>query len=461
MTGWVEAYYELFHGEGGQFLFKYREWHAQYGPIIRISPHEVHIQDSSFYETLFSTVKPARKMKSLEHRFNNPMSAFATSDHNVHRIRRGALNPFFSKRKIAERAVLLQDHIDELCHRLKSEFQNKDRILVVNDMWSCWTLDIITEYLFERHYNFIREPNFKASLVTSLFALLEPVHWITQFPWAVKMMYSLPDSFVGWMSSDMKDVISFNNEMTAQVKEALAGAAEKEQPDTIFTSIIQSDIPRSEVTVDRLQHEAISVVGAGIETTMRTLTISVFHIVDNPEVYRKLGEELKAAIPNPDKIPAWEDLEKLPFLTACIQESLRLAYGTSQRIPRIFDQEEIAYKDYVLPRGSIISMDIYDVSHDESIFPDSFSYKPERWLGNPRAPDGRQLSRYLVTFGRGTRSCVGLQLAWAELYVGLASLFRRFELEIYETNKSDVELARDRFVPRPVASSKGVRFHVK
>lgn len=31
LTGWVEAYYELFHGEGGQFMFKYREWHQKYG----------------------------------------------------------------------------------------------------------------------------------------------------------------------------------------------------------------------------------------------------------------------------------------------------------------------------------------------------------------------------------------------------------------------------------------------
>lgn len=119
------------------------------------------------------------------------------------------------------------------------------------------------------------------------------------------------------------------------------------------------------------------------------------------------------------------------------------------------------YKDHVLPRGSIISMDIYDVSHDEEIFPDSFAYKPDRWLNNPRAPDGRLLTRYLVTFGRGHRSCVGMQLAWAELYIGIGTLFRRFEMELYHTDKSDVELARDRFVPRPVAKSKGVRVMVK
>lgn len=108
--------------------------------------------------------------------------------------------------------------------------------------------------------------------------------------------------------------------MTAQVKVALAAASEKEQADTIFTSIIQSDIPKSEITVERLQHEAISVVGAGIETTMRTLTITVFHILDNPQVHKRLKQELIEAIPDAEKMPPWETLEKLPLLTACIHE---------------------------------------------------------------------------------------------------------------------------------------------
>lgn len=70
-----------------------------------------------------------------------------------------------------------------------------------------------------------------------------------------------------------------SQEMLTQVEEALDNAHDKDVkghcPDTIFTSIIQSDTPRSKVTPLRLQHEAISVVGACIETTMRALTISV------------------------------------------------------------------------------------------------------------------------------------------------------------------------------------------
>ncbi|KAI0452902.1 cytochrome protein [Xylaria acuta] len=460
LTGWVEAYYELLHGEGGQFMFKYREWHEKYGPIIRITPYEVHIQDASFYDVLYATNRPATKRKELEHRFNGPKSTFTTPDHALHRLRRGALNPFFSKRAISERAQNIQKRMDYVCQRLKTEFQNTDRILVVNEMWGCWTTDIITEYCFERQYNFIHKPNFKASFVKSFVDLLEGVHWITQFPWLATTMNWMPDAVVGWVDPRMKNVTNFNNEMLAQVSEAIKNSDGKEKPDTIFASIIQSDIPRSEVTKERLQHEAMSVVGAGLETTMRTLTISVYHIVENPSTYHRLREELFTAIPDPEKIPSWAVLQQLPFLTACIEESLRLSYGVAQRIPRLHDHD-LTYGDFVIPKGTIVSMSIYDVSHDETIFPNSFEYRPERWLGNPRSPDGRRLSRYMVVFGRGTRSCVGMQLAYAELFIGLATIFRHFNFEIYETDRTDVEAARDCFVPRPASRSKGVRVLVK
>lgn len=103
-------------------------------------------------------------------------------------------------------------------------------------------------------------------------------------------------------------------------------------------------------------------------------------------------------------------------------------------------------------------MDNYAVSHDEAIFPDSAAFRPERWLGaDPRAPDGKQLSRYMVAFGRGTRSCVGMQLAYAELYTGVSTLFRRFRMELHETGRDALDLHMDRFVPRPRPGTKGLR----
>lgn len=52
-------------------------------------------------------------------------------------------------------------------------------------------------------------------------------------------------------------------------------------------------------------------------------------------------------------------------------------------------------------------------------------------------------------------------MAHAELYMGVASLFRRFEMELYKTDVSDMLLEHDFFLPAPKDGSKGVRVKVK
>jgi hypothetical protein len=62
------------------------------GPIVRITPFELHIQDSAFWNTLYVRPK-ADRYAWMNGRFGNDGSTFTTSDHTLHRIRRGALNP--------------------------------------------------------------------------------------------------------------------------------------------------------------------------------------------------------------------------------------------------------------------------------------------------------------------------------------------------------------------------------
>lgn len=66
-----------------------------------------------------------------------------------------------------------------------------------------------------------------------------------------------------------------------------------------------------------------------------------------------------------------------------------------------------------------------------------------------------------MSFSKGTRACLGINLAYAELFLTLASMFRRFDLELYKTSIEDVMLVRDMFMPAPRIESKGVRIIVK
>ena len=144
--------------------------------------------------------------------------------------------------------------------------------------------------------------------------------------------------------------------------------------------------------------------------------------------------------------------------------------GVSARSSHVPTDEDLVYRgewkernmEYTIPRGYAIGMSCVITHHDESIFPDSHSFIPERWLGEPKGPNGsRPLSQYLVSFSRGSRACVGKDLALMELYVALATLFRRHDLELFETTRDDVDFAVDMVKPMPRHGSKGVRVVVK
>lgn len=104
----------------GQYTFKIKELHEKYGPVIRINPEEVHIADADFYDVVYTGPTHKRdKWAWFCNQFGIPDSAFATVKHDVHRMRRNALNPFFSKGKVRS----LQPLIEEVAHKLLSRFE--------------------------------------------------------------------------------------------------------------------------------------------------------------------------------------------------------------------------------------------------------------------------------------------------------------------------------------------------
>lgn len=132
-----------------------------------------------------------------------------------------------------------------------------------------------------------------------------------------------------------------------------------------------------------------------------------------------------------------------------------------QRLPRINRLHAWTFNEWTIPPGVVVSMDSYAMHTDETIFPCAQAFKPERWLNDARSPDGRPLSAYLGTFGRGSRGCLGKELAYMELYVAIATLFRRFEMELFETTRADADFVLDMVVPMPPRNSKGVRAVIK
>jgi cytochrome P450 len=66
----------------------------------------------------------------------------------------------------------------------------------------------------------------------------------------------------------------------------------------------------------------------------------------------------------------------------------------------------------------------------------------------------------MVSFGRGTRNCLGINLAWTELYITLGMMFRRYKFELHEPNERDVVIGHDYFIPVAWEGGQGVRVYV-
>ena len=97
--------------------------------------------------------------------------------------------------------------------------------------------------------------------------------------------------------------------------------------------------------------------------------------------------------------------------------------------------------------------------HDHpDIFPDPRTWKPERWL---EADNFVRLDKYLVPFSKGTRACLGMNLASAEIYLAIASVFRQFDLDLYHTTRDDIETVHDFFNPAPRVGVKGLRVLIR
>jgi cytochrome P450 len=75
----------------------------------------------------------------------------------------------------------------------------------------------------------------------------------------------------------------------------------------------------------------MSFTHAAAETVGHAMACAVHHVLDDPEVYKRLREELVEAFPDESKDLGMLELEKLPYLTAVIKEGLRYAILTIQR----------------------------------------------------------------------------------------------------------------------------------
>ncbi|TVY82412.1 Cyrochrome P450 monooxygenase [Lachnellula suecica] len=466
LTYWYEFYYNVVLR--GKYFIKIQELHQQYGPIIRINPHELQVCDPEFFDTVY-TGPGQKRERDPWHTAGLALagSILDTVPHDLHRKRRAALSPFFSMASTRRMLPVVEERVEALMRQLVALKGSEAPVNFLHAL-AAFSNDVISEYCFGKSSHRVEAEEFDPSVhkieVDSAQASIVSRH----LPLIPKILLSLPDYIAVFLGGGLAGVVLQNKIFNADI-EGVRNRSSKTDRETIFHHLLESDLPESEKHNQRLINEAIVLIGAGSHTVAWALTVATYHMLSNTSILRNLKQELSAAKKSKGgKALTLLELEKLPYLTAVIKEGLRLSYGTSSRLPRRAPDSVLRYKDWVIPAGTSVSVSIVMMHHDESIFPDSKAFRPERWLEDK---SGR-LDKYMVAFSAGSRVCLGVNLAWAELYLCLTAIYSTFGckayseegdrgvLELFETDVGDVEMHRDLFFPEAKDGSKGVRVKI-
>jgi cytochrome P450 len=219
-------------------------------------------------------------------------------------------------------------------------------------------------------------------------------------------------------------------------------------------------LPAPEKSLLRLEQEGALLVLAGTESPAKSLNMIFYHLLANPKIMGKLREELSTV----GRPASWAQLERLSYLSAVIEEGHRLSFGVTARTARIA-RETLVYtptsyaadspssgKSFRIPAGTPMSTTTLSVHTAPSVFPDPFVFDPERWLGE----EGRTRQKYQMAFGKGSRKCIGIELARAEMYLVTAALVQSFDMTLWNTEARDVAFVHDYQVSMPSLEFKGV-----
>ena len=392
--------------------------------------------------------------------FGTPDAILATIDHDHHRRRRTAYDKYFSKQSIRNYSNVIQTAVDKVCERMR-QLSKSGNPVDVFPVYSAMAADVVSGYCFPESYHLLDEPDCGTEIHNMFVSTVSNSHMVKHIPFLLPLMLQLPQRVTAYLLPGMAHTFRWQRKWVQQIDDLKSGVDDsktKGEKSTIFQTLLNSDLPAYDKTPYRLMQDAQTVLGGGTITTTLTLALATYYILSDEHILKMLTDELAEALPDPAHPLPLVELEQLEYLTANVFESLRVSLGVCHRLQRVFPDQALRYKDWIIPAGTPVGMSSFHMHNNADKFPEPHIYRPERWL--PLETEGRRLQKYLVAFGRGSRSCLGMNLGTAELYMALAGVFRNLgrSLKVVDTVKErDVDICRDVFTPLSRKDTKGIK----
>jgi unspecific monooxygenase len=333
------------------------------------------------------------------------------SDHPDWRLAHDILKPAFTREAMQGYHTIMLEAIQELLDRWDNAADSERRVNVTGDMTRL-TLETIGRAGFGYRLGSFnrRRPH---PFVSAMNRMLLCAGWSTVPPLArpIRPLMLRAGAVMG--------------RIVDEVIQARRGGASSETPD-LLDLMLNATHPTTGRRLDpvNIRQQVITFMFAGHETTSGALSFALYYLTRNPEVLARAKAEVDALwgeSDNPE--PSYNDVAKLRYVRAVLDESLRL-WPTAPGYLRVARSDTVLGGRYRIKRGQWVLVVLPIVQRDPRVWPDPERFDPDRFL--PGQTKNR--AHAYKPFGTGQRACIGRQFALHEAVLTLGLILHRYDL---------------------------------
>ncbi|MBK8029277.1 MAG: cytochrome P450 [Chloroflexi bacterium] len=329
-----------------------------------------------------------------------------TSNGDFWKKQRKLVAPSFHTKRIGAYGEVMVDY----ANRLVAKWEDGDTLIIDHEM-TALTMEVISKTLFDAQVGAETE-----EISEQITILLEVLNHRFNSLFPTPLWVPTPENRA------FKRAIAKLDEIVARFV-AQWRAAGVDKGDLLSMLLQARDDDGNPMSDKQVRDEAVTLFGAGHETTSNALTWVWYLLSQNPDAEARLHDELARVLGG--RNPRMEDLPNLPYTEMVVKEAMRL-YPPAFAVVREANTD-VELGGYTLPKGSIIMGNIYGIQRDERYFPNPDRFDPDRFS----ADNEKQIPKYAyLPFGGGPRVCLGNAFAMMEARLVLATIAQKYSLAL-------------------------------
>ncbi|KAK3619658.1 hypothetical protein LTR56_023881 [Elasticomyces elasticus] len=396
--------------------------HNKFGPVVRIAPDELSYIDSQAWKDIYTTrpghgtiERGAVWFKKRTPDEPHSIMGFHEEDHA--RYRRAFMGAF-SDKAVKDQSPIVEQYVDLMMQKFREKSGTGDGVVDIVSWLNFVTFDISGDLSFGESFDSTAhgQPHPWVEIACRFGKGIALVASINHFAPLQKLLkYALP--------AKVREKMVYHQDLSTQkVRQRLQ--MQEKRPDFIGSVLKYNQEKDEKVTSKELELNMSVFIFAGSETTSTAIAGVLFGLLKSPQAMQRVTAEIRAAFKSDEEITV-ANTTKLEFLTACINEGMRLGPPSVIGVPRVTPRGGEGICGKWVPGGTSVAINQYPAFRSALNFESSGEFRPERFLGQQNTKDNLAVFQPFLV---GRHQCIGQKFAWAEMRLILARLLYTFDI---------------------------------